>query len=148
MFCAAHFITYDGGHCERLHGHNYRMTCTVSGPLDDNQYVFDFIALKNKLKSMADSWDHHMLVAEQHPLIRCEATDQQVTLRFEQRTWSFPREDCILLPLKNTTTELLAKQIGEQLLTWLRSEKNFMPDSLTIELDESLGQSASYEWRT
>jgi 6-pyruvoyltetrahydropterin/6-carboxytetrahydropterin synthase len=25
VFCAGHFITYDGDHCERLHGHNYRV---------------------------------------------------------------------------------------------------------------------------
>ncbi len=24
-FCAAHFITFNGNVCERLHGHNYRV---------------------------------------------------------------------------------------------------------------------------
>ena len=24
VFCAGHFISYEGDKCERLHGHNYR----------------------------------------------------------------------------------------------------------------------------
>ena len=47
VFCSGHFITYHGGECERLHGHNYRVAVEVEAPLDDNHYVFDFIALKN-----------------------------------------------------------------------------------------------------
>src|SRR5262249_47723434 len=43
-FCSGHFITYAGHQCERLHGHNYRVAVEVEGPLDENFYVFDFIA--------------------------------------------------------------------------------------------------------
>ena len=45
LFCCAHFITYEGDDCERLHGHNYRVAVELDGPLDGNHYVFDFIAL-------------------------------------------------------------------------------------------------------
>ena len=43
VFSAAHFLTYDGDICERLHGHNYRVTAEIHGPLDENHYVVDFI---------------------------------------------------------------------------------------------------------
>ena len=29
-FCSGHFITYDGDHCERLHGHNYRTAVEIA----------------------------------------------------------------------------------------------------------------------
>ena len=32
VFCAAHFITLEGGGCERLHGHTYRVAAEVHGP--------------------------------------------------------------------------------------------------------------------
>jgi len=48
VFSAAHFITYDGDVCEPLHGHNYRVAAEVYGPLDENSYVVDFIALSNR----------------------------------------------------------------------------------------------------
>ena len=43
VFSAAHFITYDGDVCEPIHGHNFRVYAEVHGPLDENQYVVDFI---------------------------------------------------------------------------------------------------------
>lgn len=47
VFSAAHFITYGEDVCERLHGHNYHVTATVWGPLETNQYVIDFIVLRD-----------------------------------------------------------------------------------------------------
>ena len=47
VFCSGHFITYDGDHCERIHGHNYRTAVEVEDDLDQNHYVIDFIALKD-----------------------------------------------------------------------------------------------------
>jgi len=46
VFCSGHFISFEGDKCERLHGHNYRATVEIEGDLDENHYVFDFIALK------------------------------------------------------------------------------------------------------
>ena len=47
VFCSGHFITYAGDQCERIHGHNYRTAVEVEDDLDENHYVFDFIALKD-----------------------------------------------------------------------------------------------------
>jgi len=46
VFCAAHFITLAGNNCERLHGHTYHVAAEVHGPLDENQYVVDFLAVR------------------------------------------------------------------------------------------------------
>src|ERR1700681_3967613 len=105
-FSAAHFITFAGNICERLHGHNYRVSAEVPGPLDENQYVVDFIALRDTLKAIVDELDHHMLLPTGHPLIRVVADDREVEAIFRDRRWVFPRCDCVLLPLANTTSEL------------------------------------------
>ena len=47
VFSAAHFITFNANVCERLHGHNYRVTAEIAGPLDENEYVIDFIAVRS-----------------------------------------------------------------------------------------------------
>src|SRR5262245_5068899 len=106
VFSAGHFITYGGGVCERLHGHNYRVTAEVAGELDENHYVVDFIALRDTLRAIVDELDHHMLLPTEHPLIRVVADDREVTATFEDRRWVFPRGDCVLLPVANTTSEL------------------------------------------
>src|SRR6476660_3736636 len=51
VFCSGHFISYEGDKCERLHGHNYRAAVEIEGELDENHYVFDFIALKRSRMS-------------------------------------------------------------------------------------------------
>ncbi len=69
VFSAAHFITFRGDICERLHGHNYRVKAEVAGPLDENYYVMDFIALRDHLQVLVNELDHRMLLPTQHHLI-------------------------------------------------------------------------------
>jgi 6-pyruvoyltetrahydropterin/6-carboxytetrahydropterin synthase len=147
VFCCAHFITYEGNTCERLHGHNYRATAEVEGPLDENQYVFDFIALKDLMRRITDELDHRVLLPTMSSLIRVQATDRHVRAQFNDREWAFPREDCVLLPISNTTAELLARWIAGRLTEALASEKNFRPTRIRIEVEESFGQSATFESR-
>ena len=66
-FSSGHFISYEGNKCERLHGHNYRTAVEVEGTLDDNYYVFDFIALKLSTKAITDELDHRMLLPTGNP---------------------------------------------------------------------------------
>src|SRR4051794_5211653 len=96
VFSAAHFITFNGDACERLHGHNYRVEVEVEGPLDENHYVIDFIALRDELKKITDELDHRMLLPTSHPLIRVTATEREVEAVFKPdgRRWLFPRDDC------------------------------------------------------
>ena len=117
VFSAAHFLTYDGDICERLHGHNYRVTAEIHGPLDENHYVVDFIAVRDALKEIVDELDHRMLLPTDHPLIIVTADASSVEAVFRERRWVFPREDCVLLPISNTTTERLAQLIGKRLCT-------------------------------
>jgi 6-pyruvoyltetrahydropterin/6-carboxytetrahydropterin synthase len=147
VFCAGHFISYDGDKCERLHGHNYRATVEIEGDLDDNHYVFDFIALKNRTKAITDELDHHMLVPTRNRFIHVEEGPRGVQVRYKDREWLFPREDCILLPIENTTAELLARYIGERLLNDLRLQHHYQPSVLRVEVEESFGQSARCEWK-
>jgi 6-pyruvoyltetrahydropterin/6-carboxytetrahydropterin synthase len=145
VFSAAHFITYNRNICERLHGHNYRVAAEVYGPLDENQYVVDFIALRDALRAITSELDHHMLLPTQHPLIHVNANDESVEVTFEDRRWVFPRADCILLPIANTTTELLARYIGEHLLAAIVAAGHARPARLRIEVDECFGQLATWE---
>ncbi|MEO2091908.1 MAG: 6-pyruvoyl tetrahydropterin synthase family protein [Gemmataceae bacterium] len=147
VFCCGHFITYDGSECERLHGHNYRAAVQIDGPLDENHYVFDFIALKNRTREIVDELDHHMLVAMKNTKLPVTEDGANVVVTFEGKRWSFPREDCVLLPIENTTTELLAKWLAGRLLDVLHRQHNYRPAVLRVEVEENVGQQAVYEWR-
>ncbi|MBM81248.1 MAG: 6-pyruvoyl tetrahydrobiopterin synthase [Planctomycetaceae bacterium] len=138
VFSAAHFITFNGNICERLHGHNWRVAVEVAGPLDENRYVFDFIALSDNLQTIVNELDHRVLLPTEHATISVVASDKEVRASFEDRRWVFPLEDCVLLPVINTTAEEIAHWIGLRL-------KEQIPDTgslseIQIAVEENFGQ--------
>lgn len=146
-FCSGHFISYAGHQCERLHGHNYRCAVEVDGPLDENYYIFDFIALKNCTKKITDELDHYMLLPTKNRVILLDERPSEVHVRYKDRQWLFPRGDCVLLPIENTTAELLARYIGNRLLGDLQANHQFTPSAMRVEVEEGPGQLAIFSWR-
>src|SRR5262245_38958181 len=145
VFSAAHFITYGGNICERLHGHNWRVAVEVAGPLDENHYVFDFIALRDAVQKIVNEFDHRMLLPTKHTAIRVQAGEREVEARFDDRRWVFPREDCVLLPVENTTAERLAWWIGQRLRESIAKQAGSRLSSLRVEVEENFGQWAICE---
>jgi 6-pyruvoyltetrahydropterin/6-carboxytetrahydropterin synthase len=145
VFSAGHFITLNGGTCERLHGHNYRVAAELFGPLDENQCVVDFLVLHQTLKAIVGELDHRMLLPTEHPAIRVQSRNGQVEVTFVERRWVFPEDDCRLLPVANTTAERLAQYVGERLLSALRALGSGTPDRVRIEVSEGPGAAAVCE---
>lgn len=139
-FSAAHFITYNGDVCEPLHGHNYRVTAEIHGPLDENHYVIDFIAARDALQAIVAVLDHRMLLPTEHRTIKVLEDGAEVTVTHGSKRWVFPREDCVLLPVENTTAELLARHIGLQLRETLRQATGTTPGKVSVAVDECDGQ--------
>lgn len=142
VFSSGHFITYNGDHCERIHGHNYRTAVEFEGDLDENHYVVDFLALRDMTQTITDELDHRMLLPGQSPLIRLEDDGPNLVARYKDRHWSFPREECVVLPIPNTTAELLARYIADRLLAETRRRGWADPRTLRVEVEESFGMSA------
>jgi 6-pyruvoyltetrahydropterin/6-carboxytetrahydropterin synthase len=58
-FAAAHFLTQYHGKCENLHGHNYVLHVTVSGPIRKDGLVIDFVEMKALVKKhILNQLDH------------------------------------------------------------------------------------------
>jgi 6-pyruvoyltetrahydropterin/6-carboxytetrahydropterin synthase len=140
-FSAGHFITLADGQCERLHGHTYRVAAEIYGPLGEAHYVVDFVAVGNTLKGILAELDHRMLLPTQHPAIRVSSRAGEIEVMLAQRRWVFPQDDCLLLPIANTTTELLAHYVSERLLAALVTLGE-TPALVRIEIGEGSGASA------
>jgi 6-pyruvoyltetrahydropterin/6-carboxytetrahydropterin synthase len=148
VFCSGHFISYEGDRCERLHGHNYRTAIEIEGPLDPQSfYVFDFIATKQLARAITDDLDHRMMLPLHNPVITLSHEGKEVHVRYRDRHWVFPRDDCVFLPIENTTAELLARHIAQRLRDDLAKKHNYVPDVLRVEVEENVGQSATCELR-
>jgi len=68
-----HRVCNQGGKCENLHGHNYRIFFTLTSadstlPLDTVGRVLDFSVIKSKLCMwLEENWDHKFLVFSDDP---------------------------------------------------------------------------------
>ncbi len=146
IFSAAHFITYEG-QCERLHGHNYRVAAEIVGPLNEDYLVVDFLAVRDALREIVAKLDHYVLLPTEHRELVVKQEGDEVTVAFESRRWVFPRGDCRLLPVANTTAELLAAYIGRELKLALEFRCGLDDPHIRVELDECDGQLAIWDWQ-
>ena len=140
VFSAAHFITFAGDICERLHGHNYKVRASVEGPLDQNRYVVDFIALRDAVLEETSQLDHHVVLPQNHDEIKVVVGERETTATFRDRRWIFPKEDCVILPVVNTTAEEMARVIGERVIERTRDQFSDRLDFIEIAVDENEGQ--------
>jgi len=143
-FCAAHFITYGGGNCESLHGHNYRLRVTVSGELDRHGMIHDFLDLRGRLRALTDRLDHRTLLPDSNPTLAVERQEGAVIVRrsTDGAEYRFPEEDVVVLPVENTTAELLAGWMAEELEEDLE-EAGAELASIRVEVVEAPGQAAA-----
>ena len=140
VFSAAHFITFNGNICESIHGHNYAVKAEVVGPLDENGYVCDFIALRDGLAKIVATMDHKVVLPAAHPMIKVVDDGKEVLVTFEQKRWVFPSEDCNILPVANTTAELMAGYIADELKLRTKAKFGDQITKLIVGVDENRGQ--------
>jgi 6-pyruvoyltetrahydropterin/6-carboxytetrahydropterin synthase len=146
VFASAHFITFEGHKCETLHGHNYRAGVTIEGDIDaESWYVYDFVRIKKMMRGLCDEIDHRVLLATENPKLTVEVDEQSVRVAYlGVPRYLFPRRDCALLPIPNTTVEMLARYLAGRVRDELLAAGATGLRELEIEVEENFGQSAFY----
>ena len=146
VFSSAHFITFRGHQCETLHGHNYRVGVTAEGSVDDEaHFVVDFSVLKKAVRKLVDEIDHKVLLPLKNPKLafREEGKQRHVDY-FGEHTYTFPAVDCAMVPIENTTAEMLAQHFAHRTREELISMGIRNLTAIEMEVEESFGQSATY----
>ena len=138
-FSAAHFITFADGDVEPLHGHDYRVAAEIAAPLGPHGYVIDFLTVERALKEMIHELDHRTLLPGRHPVFRVDVRPSEIEVAMGTRRWVLPREDCVLLPIANTTAETIAGHLARGLYTKLAERAAQPPASVRVEVHESPG---------
>jgi len=145
-FCSAHFLIFADGSREELHGHNYRVSVEVDGPITDGDIVIDFVVLKPLVKAVCDSLDHKTLLPSQNQYIRVEEKDDMVWAHCDDGRFAFPARDVLILPIPNTSTERLAELICARLRGALVDRlPNAVIERIRVSVEETSGQCGYYE---
>ncbi len=146
VFASAHFITFRGHQCETLHGHNYRVGVAVEGSVDSEcLFVLDFSVLKQITRRLVDEIDHKVILPTQNPKLAFREEGNRLAVDyFGVPTYVFPRSDCALLDIQNSTAEMLAQYLGTRVRDELTRSGYTHLTQLEVEVEENYGQSATF----
>jgi 6-pyruvoyltetrahydropterin/6-carboxytetrahydropterin synthase len=145
LFSASHFITLEGGLCEALHGHDYHLAVEAHGPLNSSQYVIDFVVLHEVVKSILMKLDHRTLLPQNSTHIKIRTIGNELEIVSGSHRWVLPKDDCVLLPIANTTSEMLAQYLAVQISDGLSARKINPPKHIKVEIREGNGFAAIYQ---
>lgn len=141
-FSSAHFTLFSPDVAELLHGHNYQVQVEITGgELDGEGLLVGFAEVKSAIRELCRGLDSRMLIPAASPHLEIEQSGGDVAVRFRDRRYSFPAEDVVLLPLVNTSIELLARYLWCQLSPGLAGAR---ADTLGVNVSETAGQSCWY----
>jgi 6-pyruvoyltetrahydropterin/6-carboxytetrahydropterin synthase len=142
-FDAAHFISF-GGKCERLHGHNYRVSVALEGSLTPDRYVFDFVELKSIVRGICKPLDHYFLLPEKSETLQIRRLEREWEIRFQDRRYLLPEQDVVALPVDNITAERLAEHLCGEIVAALGRPHPGNLTAVEVGVEEAPGQTAFY----
>jgi 6-pyruvoyltetrahydropterin/6-carboxytetrahydropterin synthase len=142
-FSSAHFTLFADGRAELLHGHNYRVRVELAGGgLDAEGLLLDIESFKRELRRLCSRLDSRTLIPGESRRLRWSREGGAIDVRCGERSYRFPAEDAVLLPLPNTSIELLARMLWHDLEPHLAGSR---VESMGVSVEESPGQRCWYE---
>ncbi len=114
-FSAAHFLMRHPK-CERVHGHNYRVTIEIeSDKLNSQQMIVDFLEVRDIVREICQKMDHHILIPTKAEDIEIKEMGDEMEVIANKRRYVFPKDDALLLPIEATTVEKISEYIYKHL---------------------------------
>ncbi len=142
-FSAAHFTIFPDGRAELLHGHNYRVQVELAGDeLDGEGLLVDIESFKRELRRLCARLDSRTLLPGESPRVQWSRDGDALEVRFGDRGYRFPADEILLLPLVNTSIELLARMFWQELAPSLAGSR---VATLAVAVEETAGQRCWYE---
>ncbi len=147
-FACAHFLVFENGEREPLHGHNYKVSLRGETKELEKDVVIDFLDIKPLVRKCCDELDHKLLIPEKnlHLTIRSDKNceDNLVLQTSKGDYFSFPKKDVILLPIENTSVERIAIFLTRKIRKLLKEKFDFQFRKIELEIEETTGQSATF----
>ena len=117
----------------------------IEGGLEpDSWFVVDFSAVKKLMRNLTGELDHKVLLPRDNPKLTIAQDNGSVRVAFDgQPRYVFPARDCVILPIPNTTVEMLSQYLAGRVRSELPAGSVRLK-TIEIEVEENFGQSASY----
>ena len=155
-FSSAHLIPTHSS-CGCIHGHSYFVDVEIEGErAGDFDFVVDFKDVKESLRRICESLDHRLLIPIYNKHIEFKDINEEdksldrlkkeknVQFHINNKGYTIPQEDCVLLPLKTSSAEDLAIYFTETLYKDLKDKNYSNIESISSCVNEGIGQGAVY----
>jgi len=141
-FASSHFLA-DYSKCSRIHGHSYAVHLIMEGDAIDG-ILMDFRIIKSTIREIIEEIDHHVIIPTEGKFeVKREG---EVEVRYEDKRYIFPEEDCIFLPIYSSSAENLATYILQEFMKRAGIEGRENIRMVKIGVDEGRGQGAWAKW--
>ena len=146
-FSCGHFLLFADRTREPLHGHNYRCEVEFEGVLSSDDMVLNYIHVKPMIKRICDELNHHLVLPTKNDDLKVWRDGTQIYAEyFDGSKFMFPAQDCILMDVHNTSTEVFSVHISRRITEELKKT----PDvgritRLRVGVEEAPGQMSWYE---
>jgi 6-pyruvoyltetrahydropterin/6-carboxytetrahydropterin synthase len=138
-------MIFSDGTREPLHGHNYRVEIQGKMPTLADDMVFDFLQIKPIVRDLCNQLDHKLLIPKLNPHLRIDEQEKNYVITTPDESYfSVPKQDVLLLPIENSSAERFAIYLNEQIREKVFQQFGFKFSELTVEVEETPGQSALY----
>lgn len=144
-FSAAHFTIFSPTKRENLHGHDFFVGASATGPVDADGLCFDYNEVKSRLRALCAQLDETVLLPADSPHLTIHCDEKCIRVRFADEQLTFLRRDAKLLPVRNVTVE----ELGTWFLDALLADEGFraLPiDTLKVRVSSGPGQWARTTW--
>lgn len=145
-FSAAHFTIFNARERERLHGHNYAVTCRITAPVGDDGLTCDYAIFKTRLYRLIENLDEYTIIPEHSPHLKIEDADPFYKIHFHDHFMLLRKNETRLLPIRNTTVEELSFYVLDELC----KDKDFLQQHdvrrLEITVASGPGQHGTGVW--
>ena len=145
-FSSGHFTIFSATERERLHGHNFSVSASITAEVLDNGMCFDYGVYKKMLRQLCDEWDEYVILPALSPHIKIEEDAEHVYVIFNNRRMPFLREDTLILPIANATLEEFSRLLLEKLTARPEDLMHYKVHALTVKVGSGPGQTASATW--
>lgn len=147
-FSSAHMTVFADGSKENLHGHNYRTVLKLEFERFSLDEMLPFSDLKAEMRKICAEWDEKVLLPSDCPHLKLAPSANASSVDFEMcgKRYVLPKDEVVLLPVDNVTTESLAKIFAERMAAALSRPAlaRAKVRSLEATIEEMTGQGASY----
>ncbi|PIE01772.1 MAG: hypothetical protein CSA81_10345 [Acidobacteria bacterium] len=147
-FSSAHFTLFPDGGCEKLHGHNYRVSVELSFAVLNRGLSCPFHKLKPIVESVIKPLDEMVLMPANSEWVSFEYQGTQAIVNIHspkvEKQYQLPKDELFILRGDNVSSEQLAKYVFEELQTVL-ARHNMDINVHSVCVLESTGQEVCFD---